>query len=130
MRRLLPVVLLLLACPALGATCDVDAGFDRQFQLRLSYACEAARARLVRHEPQAVPYVHDAALADGVTPARDDDTWAVPASVPAARAIRFSYRVDLGELAGRVNNTSAAVRVGDSILSPVSNWLVEPVAEQ
>ena len=131
MRRSLLLLLLLLACrPALAATCDVDASFDRQFQLRLSYACDPGVRRFILHEPQAVPYAHDATLADGIAPARDDDYWVVPAKVPAARPIRFSYRVDLSELAGRVNNTSAAVRIGDSILSPVSNWLVEPIAEK
>ena len=113
-----------LAQPAATPDCTVDVGVTAGPVLDVTYRCHSTASVAFAPDDDTVKaHVTNARDGAGNTPALTSDGWV---AAPANGLVELRYHYDLGAYADAVNSTSSAVRRGESVLSGLSGWLLEP----
>jgi hypothetical protein len=108
------------------AACEyaVQVAPAKPLRLEVGVDCDGPElSAFVASEASIAAYVHDARTRGGRALAQSGARFAL--SEPSTR-VALQYGLDLEALAADMQNFDVALRVGDSIISPASTWLLSP----
>ena len=103
---------------------DVQVLPGRPLQLDVDVRCSGADiGGFVASEPASISHFSQVRTADNYALRRHGARWALPHVV---RRVHIQYRLDLDAVAADARSFDVALRLGESLVAPVSTWILRP----